>query len=47
MRINLPYGKEKTVIMDVPDENISFIFDRGAALPLEKPQDEIRRSLRH
>lgn len=47
MRINLPYGKDKTVIVDVHDENISFTIDRGAVLPLEKPQDEIRRSLRH
>jgi len=47
MRINLPYEKDKTVIVDVPDKNISFTIDRGAALPLEKPQDEIRRSLRH
>lgn len=47
IRINLLYGKDKIVIVDVPDKNISYIVDSGAALPLEKPQDEIRRSLRH
>jgi hypothetical protein len=47
MRTGLPYEKDKTVIVDTPDKNISFTIDRGAAPPLEKPQDEIRRSLRH
>jgi len=31
MRIKLPYGKDKTVIVDVPDKNVFFIVDRGVA----------------
>jgi nickel-dependent lactate racemase len=47
MRIKLPYGKDKTVIVDVPDKNVFFIADRGVAPPLKKPRDEIRRSLKN
>jgi nickel-dependent lactate racemase len=47
MRIKLPYGKDKTVIVDVPDKNVFFIVDRGVAPPLMKPRDEIRRSLKN
>ena len=47
MRIKLPYGKDKTVIVDVLDKNVFFIVDRGAAPPLKNPRDEIRRSLKN
>ena len=47
MRIKLPYRKDKTVIVDVPDKNVFFIADRGVAPPLKKPRDEIRRSLKN
>ncbi len=46
MRIKLPYGKDKAVIVDVPDKNALFIVDRGVAPPLKKPRDEIRRALK-
>jgi nickel-dependent lactate racemase len=46
MRIKLPYGKDKTVIVDVPDKNVLFIADRGVALPLQNPRDEIGRALK-
>lgn len=47
MRIKLQYGKDKTVIVDVPDKNVLFIVDRGVAPPLKKPRGEIRRSLKN
>ncbi|NWF78175.1 MAG: nickel-dependent lactate racemase [Chloroflexi bacterium] len=47
MRIRLPYGKDKTVIVDVPDKNVFFVVDRGIAPSLKNPRDEIRRALRN
>lgn len=47
MRIKLPYGKDKTVIVDVPDKNVLFIADRGVARPLKNPRDEIKRALKN
>lgn len=47
MRVKLPYGKNKTVTVDVPDKNIFFIVDRGVAPSLKNPQDEIKRSLKN
>jgi nickel-dependent lactate racemase len=47
MRVKLPYGKDKTVTVDVPDKNIFFIVDRGIAPPLKNSQDEIKRSLKN
>jgi hypothetical protein len=46
MIIKLPYGKDKTVIVDVPDKNV-FVVDRGMAPTLKNPQDEIRRALKN
>jgi hypothetical protein len=46
MKIELPYGKDKTVIVDIPDKNVLFVADRGVAPPLKNPRDEIRRSLK-
>jgi nickel-dependent lactate racemase len=47
MRIKLPYGKDKTVIADIPDKNVLFIADRGRAPSLKNPRDEIRRALKN
>ena len=47
MRIRLPYGKDKTVVVDVPDKNMYFIVDRGEAPALKNPPDEIRKSLKN
>jgi len=47
MRIKLPYGKDKAVIVDVPDKNVFFIVDRGIARPLKNPRDEIKRALKN
>ncbi|MEM2319492.1 MAG: nickel-dependent lactate racemase [Candidatus Bathyarchaeia archaeon] len=45
MDIVLPYGKEKTITLALPDENIFFIADRGHAPPLENPREEIKKAL--
>jgi len=47
MRIMLPYGKDRTVIVDVPDKNVYFIVDRGVAPALKNSRDEIRKSLKN
>ena len=46
MRIKLPYGKDKTVIVDILDKNVLFVADRGVAPPLKNPRDEVRRALK-
>jgi len=47
MIVRLPYGRDKTVVLDIPDKNIYFIVDRGEAPALKNSQDEIRISLKN
>ncbi|MDW8023194.1 MAG: nickel-dependent lactate racemase [Nitrososphaerota archaeon] len=47
MNVNLPYGKNRTLTVDVPDENIFFVVDRGYASALENPREELKRALRN
>lgn len=44
MRITLPFGKQNTVILDVPNKNLCFVVDRGEIPALEDPQGDIRKA---
>ena len=46
MRIALPYGKEREVTIDVPDENVYFVADREDIPALRDVGEELRRLLR-
>lgn len=45
MDIVLPYGKEKTITLALPDKNVFFVADREYAPPLENPREEVRKAL--
>lgn len=47
MRIRLPYGREQTVALEIPEENLGFVVDRSEAPALKDPREELRRSLRN
>jgi nickel-dependent lactate racemase len=47
MQVTLPYGKEKIVTMEIPNNNIYFVVDRGEAPALKNAREEIRRALRN
>jgi len=47
MEISLPYGKEKRVSIEVPEENFLFAVDRKPAKALENPEQELRKSLKN
>lgn len=47
MRIKFPYGREKTVVLEIPEENLGFVVDRSEAPALKDPREELRRGLRN
>lgn len=46
MRVELPYGREKKVALEIPEENLGFVVDRSEAPALKDPREELRRNLR-
>ncbi len=46
MRVKLPYGKTETVTIEVPDENLAFVIDRGEASTLKDAREALREALR-
>lgn len=47
LNVTLPYGKDRTITVDVPNENVFFIVDRGRAPALENPREELKKALRN
>ncbi|MEM3587675.1 MAG: lactate racemase domain-containing protein, partial [Candidatus Jordarchaeaceae archaeon] len=47
MRIALPYGAKETVTLEVPDQNVYFIADRGKAPALKDPIGTLRKFLKN
>ena len=46
MKINLPYGKKETIAVEIPDENLYYIANRGEASALKELEKEIKEGLK-
>lgn len=46
MEVKLPYGKERTVRLEIPDENLYYAVDRGEAPALKDPARAIKEGLK-
>ncbi|MFQ5710799.1 MAG: nickel-dependent lactate racemase [Candidatus Geothermarchaeales archaeon] len=42
----MPYGKDDEIILEVPDEKVYFVVDRGVAPAIEDVGSQVKRSLR-
>lgn len=47
MRVLLPYGKEKSVSLEIQERNFCFLADRMEAPALREPSEEIRNALKN
>ncbi|RLI10708.1 nickel-dependent lactate racemase [Candidatus Bathyarchaeota archaeon] len=47
MRITIPYGKDDTVQMDAPDENLAWVIDRKHKPALKNPVSALKAALRN